>query len=481
LLDLFPDHVGALNNLGAALCKLGRYRDAEQRFRQAIGINPDFPGAHSNLGNVLRWTGRISESEISLRRALRLNPNHADAQVNLGLSLVLLGRLRDAETHFENVLTVMPRHAEGLYGRGQIASMEGRFDEAEAMFKRALDVNPRLPNAWAALVGVRKMTPSDAAWLARAEEIAAGQMAVLEEADLRFSIGKYFDDVGNFERAFRSYAHGNELLRQASEKYDPQARTQFVDALIRSYPRETLSRSDEPTSTSMKPVFVVGMMRSGTSLAEQIIASHPSAAGAGELAFWSNAVRDHPVAGTGLLDEPVRRELAEAYLRVLESHSAAALRIVDKAPVNSDHLGVIHSVLPHARIIYMRRDPIDTCLSCYFQQFSAALNFTTDLSDLAHYYREHRRLMAHWRAVLPVGTLLEVPYEELVADHEGWSRKILAFLGLEWNARCLDFHKTQRPVVTASHWQVRQKIHKDSVGRWRNYEKFIAPLRGLRD
>jgi hypothetical protein len=222
------------------------------------------------------------------------------------------------------------------------------------------------------------------------------------------------------------------------------------------------------------------MMRSGTSLAEQILSSHPSVKGAGELGFWSDAAREHETAiRQGLLGGPIREKLATDYLRVLESHSDA-LHVVDKAPVNSDHLGVIHSAFPKARIIYMQRDPIDTCLSCYFQPFSTALNFTMDLSDLAHYYREHRRLMAHWSAALPTGTILEVPYAELVADQEGWTRKILDFLGLEWDEQCLDFHKVQRPVATASYWQVRQKIYKDSVERWRNYKQFISPLLGLK-
>ena len=231
----------------------------------------------------------------------------------------------------------------------------------------------------------------------------------------------------------------------------------------------------------MKPVFVVGMPRSGTSLTEQIISSHPSAMGAGELAFWADAVHEHEaLVKEGSLDDSNRKKLVEAYLRVLEARSGDAPRIVDKAPVNSDYLGVIHSAFPDARIIYMQRDPIDTCLSCYFQKFVVSLNFTMDLSDLADYYRQHRRLMTHWRAVLPPGTMLDVPYEELVADQEGWTRKILDFLGLEWDERVLNFHETKREVATASFWQVRQKIYKNSVQRWRNYEKFIGPLRDLK-
>jgi hypothetical protein len=224
------------------------------------------------------------------------------------------------------------------------------------------------------------------------------------------------------------------------------------------------------------------MPRSGTSLVEQIIASHPVAFGAGELPFWDEAVTVHSAeVRQGMLNEATRQKLAEAYLRVLANHSTDALHVVDKTPINADFLGVIHSVFPNARIIYMQRDPIDTCLSCYFQQFMTGLNFTLDLSDLAHYYREHQRLMTHWRAALPPGSILDVPYAELVADQETWTRKILEFLGLEWDERCLEFHKIKRSVVTASAWQVRQKIYGNSVDRWRNYEKFIGPLKGLRD
>jgi hypothetical protein len=232
----------------------------------------------------------------------------------------------------------------------------------------------------------------------------------------------------------------------------------------------------------MKAVFVVGMMRSGTSLVEQIIASHPAVAGAGELSFWNDAVRKYnALLRQEPLPESLRRQLAEGYLQALERHSVDASRVVDKAPINSNYLGVIHSVFPNARIIYMRRDPIDTCLSCYFQPLSVSHSFTLDLSDLAHYYREHQRLMAHWRSVLPPGAILDVPYDQLVADQEGWTRKILDFVGLEWDPRCLDFHTTARPVATASYWQVRQRIYNDSVQRWRHYRKFIGPLLDLKE
>jgi hypothetical protein len=223
----------------------------------------------------------------------------------------------------------------------------------------------------------------------------------------------------------------------------------------------------------------LGMPRSGTSLADQIIASHPAAHGVGELDFWNSPTLREAGITQGILSETARSKVAADYLRILEGFSKSASRIINKAPVNSDFLGLIYSVFPNARVIYMQRDPIDTCLSCYFQQFLTGINFAFDLSDLVHYYREHQRIMAHWRAVLPPGFILDVPYEELVADQEIWSRKMLDFIGLEWDPRVLEFHTNRRQVTTASAWQVRQKVYRSSVARWRNYANFIGPLKSL--
>ena len=225
---------------------------------------------------------------------------------------------------------------------------------------------------------------------------------------------------------------------------------------------------------------MIGMPRSGTSLVEQILASHPAVAGAGELDFWTNLLSgDEARIRSQLLPEPTRQKLATDYLQVLKSRHPDAGYVVDKAPRNADIAGLIHTVLPDARFIYMRRDPLDTCLSCYFQNFPLTYNYKFDLQDLASYYREHARLVAHWRKVLPPGTLLDVPYEELVADQETWTRRIVAFLGLEWDERCLRFEANPRPVVTASSWQVRQRMYGDSVKRWRHYSRFVGPLRKL--
>jgi tetratricopeptide (TPR) repeat protein len=337
-----------------------------------------------------------------------------------------------------------------------------------------------MPAAWAALARLRKMTPADHGWLKGAEETAASGLSPLEEADIRYAVGKYYDDLGDFTRAFRSYQRANELQKTAAEPYDREGWTRFVDDLTDVYTRETLDTPHRGASDSVRPVLVCGMPRSGTSLIEQIISSHPHAKGAGELHFWGRAVQKHQTAiRREIPDEALTRKLAAGYVRILEGHFHDATRVVDKTTFNADLLGPIHAVFPHARMIYVRRHAIDTCLSCYFHQLPPTLGFCMDLTDLAHYYRQHHRLIEHWRSELPAGALLDVPYAELVADQEGWTRKILDFLGLEWDSRCLAFHKTQRPVVTASYWQVRQKIYTSSLGRWRHYEKFVGPLREL--
>ena len=477
--ELDSSFAEALSNLGSALSHLGRYEEAERCYREAIALSPNFSDPHANLGVLLRQKSYLSDSEAFLRRALKLKPTDLDARTNLGLTLVFLGRLRDARAYFAKVLKTTPRSVLALYGMGQIAALEGQFEEAETTFRRVIEIDPKMSNAWASLPLIRKMTKADSDWLKGAEEIATSRIHPMEEANLRFAMGKYCDDVNDFADAFKNFKRGNELLKTAAEDYDRQGHSTFISGLMRIYSREAISTIGAPGSSSAKPVFVVGMPRSGTSLAEQIIASHPAAYGAGELNFWAALMEKDDELSHAVLSEPARLRVAEEYLRILEGFSASASRVIDKAPVNSDFLGLIYSVFPNARVIYLQRDPIDTCLSCYFQQFLTGLNFTLDLSDLAHYYREHQRIITHWRAVLPPGFILDVPYEELVADQETWSRKMLDFVGLEWDPRCLEFHTNKRQVTTASAWQVRQKVYKSSVARWRNYEKFIGPLKAL--
>jgi tetratricopeptide (TPR) repeat protein len=475
-----PGRADVLNALGVALYRLGRYQEAEQRYREAIDIDAVYADALFNLASLLQ--ANPAATEPLLRRALKINPKYPGARAMLGLMLLSSGREHEATVALRKALKASPRDHVALLGLAQIARVEGRFDEEQSLLKRTLEISPKMPTAWASLNGSRKMTTADSGWFATAQEIAGGGVPLWDEVQLRFAMGKYCDDIKDYESAFANFRRGNELLKSVAGQYNRQAHASFADDLIQVHSADTLASISEGGSASAKPIFVLGMPRSGTSLTEQIIASHPAANGVGEPNYWLEAARaNHDQIRQKLLDMPARKKLAEDYLRLIERRFPNALRIVDKTPTNSDFVGFIHSVFPNARIIRMRRDPIDTCLSCYFQNFSTAQSFTMDLADLADYYRTHQRLMDHWCRALPAQAILEVPYEGLVADQAGWTRKILDFLGLEWDDRCLAFHETQRSVTTASAWQVRQKIYTHSVERWRNYEKFIGPLKGLRN
>jgi tetratricopeptide (TPR) repeat protein len=482
LLAIDPDHAVALSNLGDALCFLGRYAEAERAYRRSVQIDPRRADTHLKLGKALQWRGDFLGSETTLRRATKLEPRSANALCSLGDTLSAMDRVDDAKACYEKALRLKPNATAALGGLAWLHSVEGRFDEAGSLARRALELDSNCSEAQALLVMLRRMAPEDKTWLESTQRMLARQMAPIEEAKLRFAMGKYFDDLGSHAQAFEQYRRANELRRQVSARYDRAERTAWVDDVIGLYSAENVAQRAEGANDSTRPVFVVGMMRSGTSLVEQIIASHPQAAGAGELQFWGMQEYKNPaILRHELPDAAISAKLADSYLKVLAKHSADAARVVDKATANADYLGLIHRILPRARFVYMRRDPVDTCLSCYFQNFFNAAAFTMDLQDLAHYYREHHRLVAHWRSVLPKDVFLEVPYAELVADQEGWSRKIIEFIGLPWDARVLEFHRTERAVLTASSWQVRQKMYSSSVGRSKNYQKFIGPLLKLRD
>jgi hypothetical protein len=299
------------------------------------------------------------------------------------------------------------------------------------------------------------------------------------EISLHYALGKYFNDVEQYDDAFGHYREANELCKRHGSQYHAAKLTRRVDDIIRSFDAAFIRRNWTDASDSELPVLIVGMPRSGTSLTEQILASHPAAFGAGEVTFWDTAFLAYQRAGRAGADAGVLPRMASKYLEHLTPPTGEVLRVVDKMPANFWYAGLIHAVFPHARIIHMRRHPLDTCLSIYFQNFFNMDPYANDLHSLAHYYREYVRITDHWRAVLPAETLLEVPYEELIEDQQGWTRRMLEFIGLPWHPRCMDFHLTERVVITASKWQVRQKMHRSSVGRWRHYEKFLAPLQDL--
>ena len=479
-------------SLGRALMRLARPEDAIESFRRAVNISPEFTEAQANLGNALRSIGRLEEAAAAYRAALRSNPDFAPAYTELATALRLQRRSAEAEASCARALELAPHSGAALTVLAELRADSGCFAEAEDLFKRAAANDAESTEAWAGIARVRRMTRADAPWLAQAQRLVQRNLSPQRETPLRYAMGKYFDDIADCDAAFEQYQRANELARQCGPGHDRGRLTHTIDLIIRSHDRRWLDERAAGANSSLRPVFIVGMLRSGTSLAEQILASHPAVFGAGELTFWSAelaaelariAAPEPPALQLGdarlQLGDTRLASLGNAYLELLHAQSPRAARVIDKLPTNFLTLGLIHAAFPLARIIHLQRNPIDTCLSIYFQHFEAANTYANDLEDLAHYYREYRRLMRHWRSVLPPGVLLEVPYESLVSDLERWTRSMLEFIAVPWDARCLDFHATSRQVVTASKWQVRQRIHTGSVERWRRYEKFAGPLRSL--
>jgi tetratricopeptide (TPR) repeat protein len=328
------------------------------------------------------------------------------------------------------------------------------------------------------------MSP-DAEWLSAAQRLSANAQNAGALA-LCFAIGKYFDDIGESEAAFEHYRRANELAKRAAPRHDRARLSRATDRIIRCQSASWLLRhSGTAAGDSEQAVFIVGMPRSGTTLLEQILASHPAVHGAGEITFWgeraAEVLLEHGTSGPVALEGDAAKlaQLGREYLALLRERCPPARRVVSKWPGNFWFSGVIHAALPRARFIHVRRHPIDTCLSIYFQHFEAANAYSNDLEDLAQYYRDYERLMRHFKHLLPAGRLMEIDYEEVVRDIESAARTLLDFLELPWDARCVEFHRHPRSVLTASRWQVRQELYASSVGRWRRYARHLGPLQSL--
>jgi tetratricopeptide (TPR) repeat protein len=480
---LKPDHGDAHFNLGNALCEQSLFNEAIEHYRRAIALKPDHAEALFALGKVLQAGGGFEEAADYYRRAVTCRPDHAEAWCNLGFVLRVLGQMDEAIASYQWALALRPTSADILAYLAAVYIDSGQFDAARQTLAQALEREPEHVTAWAMLGTTRKLTPDDGDWLKLALKLLPDPALPTEKkCILQFMLGKYYDDTKQYDLAFAAFLQANALQRRTEGSFDRAGFSRLVDDLIATYDAAFIARQKSGASTSDLPVLVVGMPRSGTSLIEQIIASHPAAFGAGELQFWNHfAALNRDAITSGNFGAPFIANAATAYEQCLRQRSPDARRVVDKMPGNFLWAGLIHLVFPQVKILHARRNPVDTCLSIYTKNMLAEHAYSTDLDDLAFYYGEYERLMRHWKKVLPADRFLEVSYEALTDDQAAWSRRLIEFIGLEWDECCLDFHQTERKVGTASNWQVRQKIYHTSKARWRNYERHLGPLLGLLD
>ena len=519
---LRPEFVDAHYFLGNALRELGRFDEAIDSYRRAVRLNPDYLEALSNLGALLKEQGRYAPALKLLERARRIDPGSFRVLCNLGGVLCALNRPEEALPHFEAAAAINPDFFDAHLQRANTLQRLGRFDEALTSFREALRRRPDSPTAVAgiaeilemrrelpqarALVGplieagslhpralsVHAALAGDGAERASAASrlegaLASGRVDLIGTLHLHYALGKLYDRLGDYDKAFRHYdlakRKTREIEAEAFRRRGARAQTRQVGAWM-EVPEGFWASLPHATHIDERPVFVVGMQRSGTTLAEQILASHPAVHGAGELKDLGHIADALRVALPGEAAYPlclgsVTPELldgmAQRYLDRIGTLSPAAARVVDKMPGNFQRLGLISLLFPKARVIHMVRDPLDTCLSIYFQKFNTASAYAFDLADLGAHYRAYRDLMRYWRDTLAI-PLLEVRYEALATDPERHIREMVAFCGLEWNDRCLRFHETRRDVNTPSYEQVRQPMYTGSIGRWKHYERHLGPL-----
>ena len=482
--ELKPDLVEAHNNWANALKDQGKPDEAVARYRRALELKPDFAEAHNNLGVALNDQGNWDEAAACWHRALELKPDYADAHVNLGNALKDRGKPDEAVACCRRALELKPDSAEAHNNLGNALKEVGDFQGAEDSFRTALRHNSRFGFAHyklAELLG-GKLPEKD----------LAAQRRLLEEMELtdpqrlllHFGLAEVLDARGEYAEAAEHLDRGNALQlserRRRGQAYDPKEHESLVTRMIMLCTPDFFARVRGFGLESEIPVFVVGLPRSGTTLIEQILASHSQVFGAGEIKLAGETMAAlggqgaDPIEGLGKLNRQAACRLASRHLEKLGALNLAALRIVDKMPDNYLLLGLLASLFPRAKLIHCRRDLRDVAVSCWMTHFRET-PWANDQRHIASRFHQYQRMMEHWRKVLPA-PLLDVDYEKTVADPEGVARKLVAWCGLAWEPRCLEFHQTKRPVRTASAVQVRQPVFRTSVGRWRHYEHALAAL-----
>jgi tetratricopeptide (TPR) repeat protein len=491
-LRIKPNYAEAHYNRGIVLREIGQLHEAITSYQLAIAEKPDFAEAYNNLGVALRDAGRLDNAKSSLIRALEYNPQFADAHYNLGNVHNDRGDFEAAVQQYKMALDLRPNHVETRNNLGNALKDAGHLNDACDAYEAAIRIQPDLIAAHYSLSQLKTYCDSDS-HLGMLEQLLPNMATQPVEARIQFcfTLGKVREDLGLYDAAFAAYEEGNRLKRSLL-KYDEDAEQTLFERVKTVFSKDFFATAHSATSPSTQskksPIFIVGMPRSGTSLIEQILSTYPGVFGAGELSDLSDIVTAAMPEGqftnfpNAILNFSAAdfKDMGERYVDRIWRHAPNALHIIDKMPANFFYVGLIHQMLPHAKIIHAMRDPMDSCFSCYSRLFiNENLGFSYDLKTLGRYYERYITLMDHWDAVLPPGSVLNLRYEELIDDTEMQARRLLAYLDLPWDANCLEFHQNKRQVKTASLAQVRKPIYKTSVTRWQHFSDHLAPLYDL--
>lgn len=475
-------------NEAAALERDGRPAEAARLLKKALAETPGDVRLLRRLGAVSYRLYDFPAAERSFRQAVAIVPEDPNAAIDLGASLQAQGRLDEAASLYRKALDRAPENLTAGHNLGTVLIAQGDTQGACAAYRRVLRMRPDFAEAWFKLAEAKTFTADDpdlaALERAAAQNDADGSPDANRTLYLKFALGKAYDDIGDVDRAFAAFQAGNARKRQTFA-YDPADTERFLARVAEVFDAEAFRRLDGSGAPDTTPIFVVGMPRSGTTLVERVLDSHPDVHGAGELLALSRLVRSvqqarpgnpaFPDLVTRMLPEDARR-IGEAYVRELRRHAPTGPRIVDKMPANFVYLGLIRLILPQAKVVHVVREPAAVGWSCFRTNFFGTLPWAYDLAEIGRYYCAYRKVMAHWRAMLPADWICEVAYDDLVRAPEPTIRRLLDHCGLAWNPACVDFQRNPRPVQTASVTQVRRPLYADALDAWRAYEPHLDPL-----
>lgn len=479
-----PKNVDALRMLGIMAYAASDIDEAERLFRRTVELAPDFVNAIVDLGNTLKEQSRYEEAIDCFRQATRLEPTNVKAHFLLASTLSPAALNYDAIESYERVLELRPRHAGAMLGLGHMLKTVGRQDDAIKAYRDCIEVKPDKGEIYWSLANLKtyRLTDEDIQEMeSRVDKEGIGDES---RVNFLFALAKAHEDSGDFDRAWEYYSRGN-ATRRMLEHYDPVGTEVKNDAIVEVFSTDFVEKSAGLGYPDESPIFIVGLPRSGSTLIEQILASHSMVEGTSELPYVQQVARTldrNRADGINFpralleLEERHFRALGKDYLDRAQMHRLERTpHFIDKMPNNFPSVGFIHLMLPNAKIIDARRYPLDSCLSCYRQLFGQGQPFTYDLTDIGEYFLQYQRMMDHWHEVIP-GRVLTVQYEDVVTDFETQVRRLLDYCGLPFEEACLRFHDTDRPVRTASSEQVRQPIYSRSIHFWRNHEKHLDEL-----
>jgi tetratricopeptide (TPR) repeat protein len=476
-----PRYTDAHFRLGIALEKLGDMRGAILAYDRATELLPSLTEAWFRAGALVYTLGLRDEAIGCFERAAATGPKTRFGRLGAARALLTEGRDAEAEKVLRKALALDPQDAMALDLLGNLLSEAGRFDEAYDCFARAVAIAPLLAGSYYDLVRCRPVAAGDEALLARMEAaLATPGLEAAQRLRLHLALGKACDDLGNYARAMRHFDKAD-AVRRASAPFDVAMFEREVWRLIERCTPELIAEARNLGSDDATPVLIVGMPRSGTTLVEQIISSHPDVSAGSELNFWNERGAAWHQAGYSGNSPEFLATAAADYLELLREIGPKAARVTDKMPFNFLWAGLVHLAFPRATIIHCRRTAIDTALSIHQTHFHPGLAFPTGGAELVAYFKSYRRITDHWRNVLPVDRFIEVEYEDLTRDPEPQIRRIIAACGLDWDDACLRPEGNPRAIRTPSKWQTRQPIYRSSVDRWRRYRPWLGPLKALLD